>query len=193
MHNRYENQLAIYVGNPPTYLALKNFLLQVENKTGDICGVMDECLHTDGLPYTYGVHLNSVNLGQTGMTLHCYIPGDTGMTLCWTEQYYEKSNNILFRNLLQSFTKVGKYATSMNSLHTELNKETTSGFSCKTMKQCFEFHDFLHPEDSILNWSDPSSSGLILGQGLVFLLFCICSYVFSKYFSSSKLNSRLLV
>ena len=88
------------------------------NKTGDICGVMDECLHTDGPPYTYGVRLNSVNLGQTGMTLHCYIPGDTGMTLCWTEQYCtlptvvteveyqdEKSNNILFRNLFQSFTK----------------------------------------------------------------------------------------
>ena len=81
IHKRYENQLAIYVGNPPTYLALKNFLLQVENKTGDICGVMDECLHTDGVPYTYGVLLNSVNLAQTGMALHRYIPGDTGMTL----------------------------------------------------------------------------------------------------------------
>ena len=59
----------------------------------------------------------------------------------------------------------------MNSLHTELKEETTSGFSCKIKKQCFEFYDFLHPEDVILNWSDPSLSGLIFGPGLVFLLF----------------------
>ena len=129
--------------------------------------------------------------GETGKTLEQQLrnmcvsfPLRWKMCLGQTEQYCtparvvpevkyqcEKSNNILFRNLFQSFTKVEKCATSMNSLHTELKEKTTAGFSCKIKKQCFEFYDFLHPEDVILNWSDPSLSGLIFGPGLVFLLF----------------------